>query len=63
MGVSPHIQYGTGNRGWIGDSPFVFLDVHKAMSTGWSPRHSIEASLRETVRWLLDNQWIFERRP
>jgi UDP-glucose 4-epimerase len=62
MGVSPQIQYGAGNRGWIGDSPFVFLDVRKAMSTGWSPMHSIEASVRETVRWLLDNQWIFDRR-
>jgi UDP-glucose 4-epimerase len=62
MGVRPHIQFGTGNRGWIGDSPFVFLDVHKAMSTGWSPEHSIEASVRQTVRWLLDNQWIFDRR-
>jgi UDP-glucose 4-epimerase len=62
MGVSPQIQYGTGNRGWIGDSPFVFLDVRKAMSTGWSPMHSIEASVRVTVRWLLDNQWIFDRR-
>jgi UDP-glucose 4-epimerase len=62
MGVTPHIQYGTGNRGWIGDSPFVFLDVNKAMSTGWSPKHTIEGSVRETVRWLLDNQWIFDRR-
>jgi UDP-glucose 4-epimerase len=62
MRVTPHIQYGTGNRGWIGDNPFVFLDVNKAMSTGWSPKHSIEGSVRETVRWLLDNQWIFDRR-
>jgi UDP-glucose 4-epimerase len=62
MGVTPHIEYGTGNRGWIGDSPFVFLDVSKAMSTGWSPRHSIETSVRETVRWLLDNQWLLGRR-
>jgi UDP-glucose 4-epimerase len=62
MGVTPHIQYGTGNRGWVGDNPFVFLDVSKAMNTGWSPKHSIEESVRETVRWLLDNQWIFDRR-
>jgi UDP-glucose 4-epimerase len=62
MGVTPQIQFGTGSRGWIGDSPFVFLDVRKAMGTGWSPEHSIEASVRQTVRWLLDNQWIFDRR-
>lgn len=62
MAVAPQLQFGTGNRGWIGDSPFVFLDVRKAMNTGWSPRYSIEASVRQTVRWLLENQWIFSRR-
>lgn len=62
MRVRPRLEFGTGKRGWIGDSPFVFLDVEKAMRTGWAPVYSIEASVRETVRWLLDNQWIFERR-
>ncbi len=62
MGLDPRLEFGIGNRGWIGDSPFVLLDVHKAMDTGWSPEHSIEASVRQTVRWLLDNQWIFDRR-
>ncbi|OFW16252.1 MAG: nucleoside-diphosphate sugar epimerase [Acidobacteria bacterium RIFCSPLOWO2_12_FULL_67_14] len=62
MGVSPRLEFGTGNRGWIGDSPVVFLDVRKAMSTGWAPQHSIEESVRQTVRWLLGNRWIFDRR-
>ena len=63
MGVNPALEFGAGARGWIGDSPFVFLDVQKAMKTGWSPRFSIEISVRETVRWLLGNRWILERRP
>ena len=62
MGVQPEIEYGTGQRGWVGDSPFVFLDVKKAMATGWAPMHSIESSVRQTVRWLLGNPWIFGRR-
>ena len=62
MGVDPQLEFGAGSRGWIGDSPFVLLDVQKAMGTGWSPEHSIEASVRETVRWLLDNRWILDRR-
>jgi UDP-glucose 4-epimerase len=62
MGVQPVIEFGTGNRGWVGDNPFVFLDVTKAMRTGWSPQHSIESSIRGTVRWLLANQWIFQHR-
>jgi UDP-glucose 4-epimerase len=62
LGLEPEMEFGTGNRGWVGDSPFVFLDVDKAMSTGWSPVHSIESSVRQTVRWLLENRWIFDRR-
>jgi UDP-glucose 4-epimerase len=62
LDVKPRLELGTGNRGWIGDSPFVFLDVQKAMSTGWSPAHSIESSVRETVRWLVGNRWIFDSR-
>jgi UDP-glucose 4-epimerase len=62
MGVSPRTEFGTGSRGWVGDSPFVLLDVRKALGTGWAPVHSIEASVRETVRWLLANRWMFERR-
>ena len=62
MRVAPQLQFGTGNRGWIGDSPFVFLDVRKAMSAGWAPTYSIEASVRQTVRWLVANRWIFTRR-
>jgi UDP-glucose 4-epimerase len=62
MGLSPRLAFGTGNRGWIGDNPFVLLDVQKAMATGWAPIHSIESSVRQTVRWLLGHRWIFDRR-
>ncbi len=60
--LSPRIEYTGGSRGWVGDNPFVFLDVQKAISTGWTPKFGIEESIRETVRWLVSNQWIFDRR-
>jgi len=60
--LSPKIEYTGGNRGWVGDNPFVFLDVKKAISTGWTPKFGIEESIRETVRWLVSNQWIFKQR-
>jgi UDP-glucose 4-epimerase len=60
--LSPTVEYTGGNRGWVGDNPFVFLDVKKAISTGWHPKFGIEESIRETVRWLVSNQWIFDRR-
>jgi UDP-glucose 4-epimerase len=63
LGLSPTIQYGEGQRGWVGDNPFVFLDIGKALATGWTPRHGIEASVRETARWLVANRWLFEARP
>jgi UDP-glucose 4-epimerase len=60
--LNPVIEFTGGNKGWVGDNPFVFLDVKKAISTGWYPKFGIEESIRETVRWLVSNQWIFNRR-
>ena len=62
LGLTPKFEFSGGERGWIGDNPFVFLDVSKAMATGWIPKHNIEQSVRETTRWLLDNCWIFDKR-
>jgi UDP-glucose 4-epimerase len=62
LGLSPRLEFGTGNRGWVGDNPFVFLDVQKAMNAGWTPAHTIEPSVRETTRWLAANRWILDSR-
>ena len=45
-----------GRRGWIGDSPLVHLDTTKVKKYGWSPIISIEESIRETVRYLINNK-------
>ena len=34
--------YTGGERGWIGDSPFVQLDIQRAQDCGWVPEISIE---------------------
>lgn len=60
--ISPSFHFTGGERGWIGDNPFVFLDVKKALSTGWKPKWGIQESVRETVRWLVANKWIFNSR-
>ena len=54
-------SYEDSDRGWIGDNPFLQLDVSKLESTGWKPTYSIEESVRKTVRWLASNPWIFNR--
>ena len=60
LNLSPEFIFSGGDRGWVGDNPFVFLDVSKAMATGWKPQYEIEKSVRITARWLKDNSWIFK---
>jgi len=62
LGLAPSYSFGTGKRGWVGDNPFVFLDVAKIKALGWNATHTIEESIRETARWLDDNDWIFTER-
>jgi UDP-glucose 4-epimerase len=56
LAIDPVVDYGDEPRGWIGDNPRIHLDVSKAASHGWQAETSIEASVRETVRWLLANE-------
>lgn len=51
-----------GPRGWLGDSPFVLLDISRIQETGFQPQVSIEEGIRRTVRYLLENRWVLEAR-
>ena len=44
-----------GERGWVGDSPLVSLDVSKLNNKGWKAETSLEEGIRRTTRYLLDN--------
>jgi len=48
-----------GDRGWVGDAPMVFLSIEKMKKLGWRPKVSIEEGIRRTVRWLLENPYIY----
>ena len=48
-----------GNRGWIGDSPFVHLDTKLANNKGWIPKVSIHESIIRTVDYLLEDKESF----
>ena len=52
LAVNPTIEYLGGERGWVGDNPFIWLDVSKAASLGWKTECGIEESIIETVRWV-----------
>ncbi len=60
--VAPTLEYTGGERGWIGDNPFIFLDCANIRSLGWQPALSIEQSIKKTVDYLRANQWVLERR-
>jgi UDP-glucose 4-epimerase len=62
LGLEPELRYTGGDRGWIGDNPFIFLDTKKIQSTGWKPRLTIEQGIAKTLRWLEANRWIYELR-
>jgi UDP-glucose 4-epimerase len=55
-------RYGGGIRGWIGDSPFVHLDISKIKAAGFAPKVTIEEGIRRTTRYLLQNPWILDAR-
>ena len=51
-----------GERGWLGDSPFVHLDTTKLKALGWQPQVSIEQGIRNTVRYLQAHSRVTEKR-
>jgi len=62
LGLQPEREYTGGNKGWIGDNPFIFLDTKKIQATGWKPRLTIEQGIIRTLRWLEANRWVYEAR-
>jgi UDP-glucose 4-epimerase len=62
LGLSPELEYAGGDRGWIGDSPFIFLDCSRVRSLGWNPRLSIRDSVIRTVDYLQQNRELLARR-
>jgi len=62
MRVTPTRTYSGGERGWIGDSPFIFLDTKKIRSLGWEPKLSIKQGVMKTLEYLMQNRWLLENR-
>jgi UDP-glucose 4-epimerase len=62
LGVNPQRRYSGGERGWIGDNPFIFLDTANIRSLGWRPTLSIREGVLRTLRYLEQQPWILECR-
>ncbi len=62
LGVTPQRTYSGGERGWIGDNPFIFLDCQRMRNLGWQPQQAIRAGIVKTLQWLQQNRWVLEER-
>ncbi|HXS26138.1 MAG TPA: NAD-dependent epimerase/dehydratase family protein [Steroidobacteraceae bacterium] len=61
--VRPALEHTGGDRGWVGDSPFIFLDTRRIRTLGWSARLSIREGIQRTIAFLCGNEWVLEARP
>jgi UDP-glucose 4-epimerase len=62
LGVKPRLEYSGGDRGWIGDNPFICLDTKRIQVLGWKPKFGIREGVLKTVQYLRTNEWVFESR-
>lgn len=62
LNLLPQRSYSGGERGWIGDNPFIFLDTQRIRSLGWQPKLSIRDGVQQTIKYLEENPWVLEKR-
>ncbi|HEX3746354.1 MAG TPA: NAD-dependent epimerase/dehydratase family protein [Bryobacteraceae bacterium] len=62
LGLHPQLHFGGGDRGWIGDNPFIFLQCGRMRELGWRPKLTIQQSVVRTVEYLQANQEIMAAR-
>jgi UDP-glucose 4-epimerase len=60
--LTPEIHYGGGDRGWVGDNPFIFLDCNRIRALGWKPKLTIREGIVRTLSYLEKNQFLLEAR-
>jgi UDP-glucose 4-epimerase len=62
LGVAARRLYSGGERGWVGDSPFIWLDCTRVRALGWAPKVSIREAVLRTLHYLQMNRWLLEQR-
>lgn len=62
LGLKPRLTYGGGDRGWIGDNPFIFLECNRIRALGWKPKLTIEQAVVRTVEYLKTNTELLAAR-
>jgi UDP-glucose 4-epimerase len=62
LGLRPQLNFAGGERGWIGDNPFIFLDTKAIRALGWKPQLSIQEGVRRTIRYLRSRPQLLTQR-
>ena len=62
LGVKPKLHYTGGDRGWVGDNPFIFLETAKVRALGWEPKLTIRDGIIRTLDYLQGNPGLLEAR-
>ena len=60
--MNPRIEYTGGDRGWIGDNPFIFLRYGRDSGAGLDAAAVDPQGVERTVEFLRSNEWVLEQR-
>ena len=55
LGLQPKLTYSGGERGWVGDSPFILLDCSRIRALGWKPKLTIQQAVLATIKYVSAN--------
>jgi UDP-glucose 4-epimerase len=61
LDAQPEFTFTGGDRGWVGDSPFIFLDCARIRALGWRPKLGIREGVVRTLEYFDRNPWVFRR--
>ena len=60
LGLNPNLVYSGGERGWVGDNPFIFLDCSKLKQLDWNAKITIKDAVIKTVQFIENNKWVYK---
>lgn len=52
-GVQAELIFGEGDRGWVGDVPYTYLDGSRLASLGWKARYDSDEAVRVAIREII----------
>ncbi len=62
LAIHPDLEFEGGDRGWVGDNPFIYLKCDRMRALGWTPRTMIRDGILRTLEFMIENPWLLEPR-